>query len=201
MKKLLTYLLSYLIALSFETCKRDNPPCGGGKDYHYLSEGEKTKVPYTGIDTLVFISNTNDTAVCIGQGKEQFYKTLTTPVANGDCNPRIDYYEAYNYKFKSNNLKFNLDFNAYKNDLYGDATIHILFNQSDFPIYIDEIDNSKTPYYMDSLKIVNEWYKRITFTSKYFDSTLDKLYYNKEFGILKIQNSDSTEVWELLTKK
>jgi hypothetical protein len=202
MKKLPTYLFALLIILSLVACKRDSSgPCGGGKEYYYLSEGEKAKVAYTGSDTIIFISNKNDTSICICQGKKQFFLSESVPVAGGDCDPRTIFYEAFNYKFISNKADFNLELNIYENDGYGSEAIHIIFNQSDFSIYTDRIDNSKAPHYIDSLLIRGNWYKGVTSTSKYFDPKLDKLYYNKEFGVLKIQNSDSTEVCELLTRK
>jgi hypothetical protein len=103
MKKLITYLLPLLIISSFTACKKDSSgPCGGGKEYYYLSEVDKAKVAYTGSDTIIFISNKNDTCICIGQGKKQFFLTESIAVAGGDCDPRTIFYEAFNYKFISN---------------------------------------------------------------------------------------------------
>lgn len=159
-------------------------------------------MPYTGTDTLVFVSNTNDTAICLGQGKKQFYEKFTRIVSMGDCASDTDFYEAYNYGFKSNKSSFKLELNIYKNDGYGLETIHATKNiDTEFRIYLVDINNKSISNYIDSIYVRNKWYNKVTVTSKYFNPNLDKLYYNKEFGILKIQNSDSTQVWELLTKK
>jgi hypothetical protein len=203
MRKLPTYLFVLLIIASFTTCKRDSSgPCGGRKSYYNLSDIDKAKVPYTGTDTLVFVSNTNDTAICIGQGKKQFYEKVARIVSMGDCASDTDFYEAYNYKFSTNNFKIILDFNLYKDDLYGLETVHITKNLfTEFRIYLVDINNKSVANFIDSIQVRDKWFKNVTFTNKYFDSNLDKLYYNNEYGILKMQNSDSTEVWELLTKK
>jgi hypothetical protein len=95
------------------SCSKDPGPCGGQKTYYYLSEKDKAKVPYTGTDTLVFVSNTNDTAVCVGQGKKQFF-TVEYDSGNPDCEPAEYYYEAYNYKYDCLNTNFKLDLNIFK---------------------------------------------------------------------------------------
>lgn len=154
-------------------------------------------MPYSGMDTIVFVSNTNDTAVCVGQGKTQFFWEYPY-YSNPDCPPNVDYYEAYHYKIVSDNSKFKLDITIYKNDGYGLPTIHIIYNQIDFPIYVERVDRKITADFIDSLKVRNTWYKNVSITGKYFNPKLDRLYYNKQFGVLKIQNADSTEVWELI---
>ncbi len=203
MKKIFILLLPLLSILIITSCKRDSSgPCGGRKTYYQLSDIDKAKVPYTGADTLIFVSNTNDTAICIGQGKKQFYEKVARIVSMGDCASDTDYYEAYNYKFSTNNFKFILDFNLYKDDLYGLETVHITKNlDTEFRIYLVDINNNSVANFIDSIKIRDDWFKKVTFTNKYFDSNLDKLYYNNQYGVLKIQNRDSTEVWGLITKK
>ena len=208
MKHKISLLLILLTSTFFSCRKDDDTPCDS-KDYHYnLSEEDKSKVPYTGYDTLVFVSNTNDTAICIGQGKKQFY--LRTVIPNYTINnctiPSTDNYEAYNYKFSSNNDKFSIDFNMYKDSKAGigliSETIEIKFNEIvDFLFYIDDIGKIRKKNYLDSLEINKYFYKNVHFSFQNFKLDLHKIFYNKEFGILKIQNSDSTEVWELLTKK
>lgn len=197
--------IQFLIMLSLlailTSCSKDPGPCGGQKIYYYLSEEDKAKVAYTGTDTLIFVSNTSDTVVCIGQGKKQFYETYSSPVNNGDCDPATYYYEAFNYRFKTNNLNFKLDFTIYKNDLTGLETIHIFFNNVDYKLYLVDLGNSKVSNYVDSIKIYNDWNKKVTTTLGFDNIVYGKLFYNQEKGILKIQNNDSTNVWQLLNKK
>ncbi|MCX6186815.1 MAG: hypothetical protein NTU43_07440 [Bacteroidetes bacterium] len=202
MMKLSTYLLLFFF-ISIISCRKDSSNgCGGSiKTYHQLSDFDKAKIPYKVNDTLVFISKSNDTAICIGQGKKQNFGVQSTPKVNGDCDPDFDYYEFYDYNFKSNNLKFNIALSIYKNDGYGFETVHFNFNETDLPLYCTDIGNPEYSTYIDSIIVLGKWYRSVSYAAKYFNPKLDKLYYNKEFGILKIQNSDSSEVWELLNKK
>ncbi|MDP3929199.1 MAG: hypothetical protein Q8R57_09265 [Bacteroidota bacterium] len=197
-------LIFLLFTSTFFSCRKDDDTPCDNKDYHYnLSEEDKSKVPYTGYDTLVFISNTNDTAVCIGQGKKQYYlRTVIPNYTINNCSiPSTDNYEAYNYKFSSNNSKFNIEMNQYRKDEYGSESIYFYFNNIFFILYSTRVGNPNSNNFIDSILIQNNWYKSVSLTSKYFNPLYDKLFYNQEFGILKIQNSDSTEIWELLTKR
>ena len=194
-------LLIILIFFLLQSCKKDNnnTKCGGNKYYHYLSEPEKATVPYEVNDSIIFISNKNDTAFCICKEKVPFYVTSSF-YANPDCPPNTDYYEAFNYIFFSNNANFKIGLYIYENDGYGLETIHIIYNQTDFPLYVERIDRKITADFIDSLQVGSIWYKNVSITGKYFNTKLDRLYYNKQFGILKIQNIDSTEIWELVSK-
>ena len=77
----------------------------------------------------------------------------------------------------------------------------VLFNQTDFPLYLDHINNPTSSTYIDSLFVKGKWYSAVSYAAKYFNPQFDKLFYNKEYGILKIQNADSTVIWELINKK
>jgi hypothetical protein len=113
-----TKLISILfLIMLMQSCTKDNEPCGGNETYNYLSTEDKAKVPYTGTDTLVFVSNTNDTAVCIGQGKKRFYTVKYLSVRAGECQNDAYYYEAYNYKFKDNKNLLDISLNIFKYDL------------------------------------------------------------------------------------
>jgi len=200
-------LIFLLFTSTFFSCRKDDDTPCDNKDYHYnLSEEDKSKVPYTGYDTLVFVSNTNDTAVCIGQGKKQYYlRTVIPNYTINNCSiPSTDNYEAYNYKFSSNNSKFDIDFNIYQKygEGIGSKTINIIYNNKyEFVLFLSQINKKSSDSYIDSIITQEVWYKDVSITFLNFDKSLNRLFYNQEFGIIKIQNSDSTEVWELLTKK
>ena len=188
----------FAVTFVFSNCKKDNTTgkCGGNKYYHNLSASDKTKVPYSGTDTLVFVSNNEDTAVCLGQGKKQFYVTSSF-YANPDCPPNTDYYEANSYLMASTNSNFQLNFTLYKDDGYGLPAIHVIRKQTDFRLSLVHINYQAAENFIDSLKVRNVWYKRATVIWSHGNPQADKLYYNQEFGIIKIQNADSTEIWEL----
>jgi hypothetical protein len=197
-------LIFLLFTSTFFSCRKDDDTPCDNKDYHYnLSEEDKSKVPYTGYDTLVFVSNTNDTAVCIGQGKKQFYlRTVIPNYTINNCSiPSTDNYEAYNYKFSSNNSKFNIELDQYKKNENGLEYIFFQFNKIYFILYNRRVGNPNSNNFIDSILVKDKWFKNVSMASRDFNSQYDNLYYNKNFGILKIQNADSSEVWELHTKK
>ena len=140
----------FAMALVFSNCKKDNSSakCDDTKYYHYLSVADKAKVAYTGKDSLVYISNNNDTAICIGQGITQFFVT-SSKYANPDCPPIKDYYEAFNFKFISNNSNFKIDLSLYRDDGYGLETIHAINNKMDYRIYLVDINNKEISNFID----------------------------------------------------
>ncbi|MDP1725294.1 MAG: hypothetical protein Q8M15_00820 [Bacteroidota bacterium] len=195
MKKLKpTYLLLILFAtFSLHNCKKDNnnTKCGGDKYYYYLSEPAKSKVPYSGTDTLVFVSNNHDTAVCMGQGKKQFYVTSSF-YANPDCPPNTDYYEAFNYKFIDKNDKLNLEINLYKNDGYVSEVMDMNINST--RLYPINLIYMYEWYYNDSVSTNMRQYK--TFKLNFGLGNI--VHYNLMKGIIQIQSK--INVWTLSEK-
>jgi hypothetical protein len=151
---LISYRFLGLFSLMFfiQNCSKDPGPCGGQKTYYYLSEEDKAKVPYTGTDTLVFVSNTNDTAVCIGKGKKQFF-TVDYIGGNPDCEPAEYYYEAYNYKFIDTNNLLNITLDIYKDDLVNNEIMEI--NANKYKLYPINLSFLIEKYNDDSLKVNN----------------------------------------------
>lgn len=203
MKHFKSVIIIFLLsAVCLQNCrKKDSTPCTGTAYYHNLNEQEKATVPYSGSDRLVFVSNAKDTAVCISQGKKQFFRTDVIPNStNNACSPpSSDNYEAINYKMLSNKPQFSIDLNIYENDGFGVETIHIQYNSlPDFILYVSQIGYDKAVNFIDSIQVQKKWYRDVSVSYQYFNPALAKLYYNKEHGILKIQNADSTEIWELI---
>ncbi len=116
----------------------------------------------------------------------------------GNCPPVVHYFEGNHYKFISNNPKFSLDFVVRKNDELNPETIYITNNNVEFILYLVDINNKEMENFIDSINVRNKWYKNVTEITKSFEPNLHKLYYNKDYGILKFQNADSTVIWELI---
>lgn len=117
MKTKLLYIV--IICLQFiYSCKRTETSCGDLSDvntYYNISAADKAKIPYTGTDTLVFISDENDTAMIIGMGKLSHYETIRGSISSGDC-PRssVDNFDNIEFNFIGLNKKFSsLKFKAY----------------------------------------------------------------------------------------
>jgi hypothetical protein len=71
-------LLLIIFSSVFFSCRKDIDPCDfGPSSYSYLSSDNKVKIPYNGDELLMFTNNFGDTAICIGQGREQFFTTDT----------------------------------------------------------------------------------------------------------------------------
>jgi hypothetical protein len=119
-------LYSTIISLLFiiQACKRTEPDCGDLSDIitnYNIADSNKAKIPYTGTDTLVFVSNTGDTATLIGQGKNTHYESVKSNISGGDC-PRSSVlnYQNIEINFESPNdtnlttifLKVNRPINA-----------------------------------------------------------------------------------------
>lgn len=115
----------------------------GKKTYYNLSDVDKAKVPYTGNDTLVFVSNTNDTAICIGQGKEQIYTEVC--FTSVECEPNCDYFDGYKYSFFDKNNLLNLLINQTQRDEVMDIYVS---NTRLYPINLSFLTQK---YYDDSV--------------------------------------------------
>jgi hypothetical protein len=98
----------------FNTCKKNNSdPCAGLTSQthnYYVSPDNKSKIPYTGTETLVFVSNTGDTVTLYGQGKQSAANVFSAPSSNDpDCGNIISYWDFENIliTFKGSNIVFN----------------------------------------------------------------------------------------------
>jgi len=107
----LSLFFTTLILLSLQSCS-DNR-CNYGANDRYINynipDSNKAKIPYTGTDTLIFVSDVGDTATLIGHGKNTYYKTVTRDLGfSADC-PGTEYsrYENVDYEFSGNNPMFD----------------------------------------------------------------------------------------------
>ena len=179
-------LYSTIISLLFiiQACKRTEPDCGDLSDIitnYNIADSNKAKIPYTGTDTLVFVSNTGDTATLIGQGKNTHYESVKSNISGGDC-PRSSVlnYQNIEINFESPNdtnlttifLKVNRPINAV-NYTY----LKLFLNTkglSSFPLEL--LKN-----YDDSVLINKEYIK-----GYYIDSNKNQVLYNYQKGIIKL---------------
>lgn len=142
-------ILSIISLITFiQSCSKDTKCSFADTNIYYnLADSNKAKIPYTGTDTLVFISDQGDTATLVGQGKKTYYNTITNNAGTVDC-PKIENrnYENVNFEFKNDtSIFFKATFSILKYDVLGGypSTTSIKFNFNN-----TEIDFSNIEYIM-----------------------------------------------------
>jgi hypothetical protein len=193
-KTKLLYIAIISLLFILQACKRDTD-CGDLSDVitnYNIADSNKAKIPYTGTDTLVFVSDANDTAVLIGQGKNTYYQIVTKGLSSGDC-PRtsVEKYENVdmNFEGKTTNtfaktIQYKL-FTDKEND--NDEALQITYNgkltYSQLNASNDESNYSNYIINGNVFKGV----KLINIKTFPFDTTTS-IVFNHKYGILKIIN-------------
>lgn len=191
-----------MISLLFiiQACKRTEPDCGDLSDVitnYNIADSNKAKIPYTGTDTLVFISDAGDTATLIGQGKNTHYESVRSNISGGDC-PRssVTKYEYVDYEYNGKNLLIPYcKFSIFKFDQYGNpstTTIKFIITNNVISISNFEYINSiKVP--QDSILLNNKFIDGV-----YMEYNSNKTLFNFKNGILKFEYDDKK--WTLNSK-
>lgn len=184
MKTKLLYISIISLLFIIQACKRTEPDCGDLSDVitnYNISDADKAKIPYTGTDTLVFISDANDTATLIGQGKNSYYETIKTNISGGDCpRTKVDKNETIDIEYSGNNndlhtIKYNIHNSKDKTSI--EYYINNIYGQ-DYPYYLNT-----TSFYIDSVAIHGKYFRG---TSIILPDVLNAVY-NYNYGFLKIQ--------------
>ncbi|MCX6187775.1 MAG: hypothetical protein NTU43_12425 [Bacteroidetes bacterium] len=204
MKTKLLYFSIISLLFIMQACKPNNP-CEeidpSDKVYTYnIPDSNKTKIPYTGTETLVFISNTGDTATLVGQGKDEYYVNIKNlRNGGGDC----PLYSVRNYQKVE--MKFVSDISSLSNIIY---KVYMPSNLEEPGFTYIEVDvNNKylvqrsyeylcsqnNPH--DSI-MINNIYR----SGYYFNDINSKtLLYGNSYGILNFKYNNQT--WKLYNKK
>ena len=186
MKTKLLYISIISLLFIVQACKRSETDCGDLSDVitnYNISDADKAKIPYTGADTLVFISDANDTATLIGQGKNTHYESVRNSLnGNGDC-PKYEVikYENIDINFISNNdtLITSIYYKVYHPIHDVNYTfINLYLNTKGLSSYPFELLNNKV--FEDSVLVKNKYIK-----GYYIDSNRSQVLYNYQKGIIK----------------
>jgi hypothetical protein len=195
MKIKLLYITMIVIFFCTQACKRSEPDCGDLSDEitnYNIADSNKAKIPYTGTDTLVFVSNSNDTAVLIGQGKKSFQTTTRNSIAGGDCpKSAVNNYQNIQINFIGNDSTIkNINFNVYKNNQLLTPSF------TDFDISIDNLliatNNFEYVNYQfkspnDSIILDNKYQKGV-FIDNYSNKTT---LFNFAKGLLRFKDKNN----------
>jgi hypothetical protein len=185
MKTLQNLIVLCFIATTF-ACGDKDDGCGERKDrYYYLSADAKSKIPYTGTDTLVFVSNTGDTARCIGQGTQVSYESV---LSAGPC-PGSQEYEVNSTSYVGDlNIEISLRVNRNR--------IVITMQDSEHSIGFSQVGDLRVYSYMPSITIDSVTYMHV----HELDNNLQlfrKIIFNQQYGIIQI-NHLNNKIWNRL---
>ena len=195
-----------ITAFYFTSCKpNEQSPCiDASNTIVNLTAIELSKVPYTGFDTLYFLSKTGDTNIVVGGGKQYYYDTKYSTQPPDCPQNQTTQYQAYKINFipTKGDLSFTLKIRKIDNSLY---IISIKY-----PIVFDESFSSLGKrdltyfYYVDSLKINSINYTTINrliprpnigpIDNSYF------LYYDLNKGVLLIRSQKDNEEYSIIKK-
>jgi hypothetical protein len=216
---LISVLLICIITLS--NCSPDDgitpndPGCQNETEHYYLTDKDKSYIPYTGFDTIKMRNQAGDTLYFIGQGKQPFTTSEFVLHNNPACgnNGVTKIYDGYEMIYKDRN-NFVIDFGIYKQlTLSGIQTrflsmIDIKFDSiGHFISGISNISDSRLNTYIGDVLINGKSYSQVSKIYAFkdykypegiiFDST-KFIFINKSNGILKISIKEPNAVLELL---
>jgi hypothetical protein len=148
-----------------------------------ISADDKSKIPFKGNDTLVYISDVGDTVTLIGKVKRNWIDSKTSNIStNADCpRTKTDNNENLEFEYLGNNpelykVKFLLD----NSELYGVYVSYYINNYSTGG-YVKYYSNSS--YYNETVLLDSKLYNVL----KVDVSNLIYTFYNYNYGFLKIQ--------------
>ncbi len=182
----LTKLLSLIfIIMLTQSCSKDTS-CGNTNDIvnnYNISDDDKSKIPFKGNDTLIYISDAGDTATLIGTGKKVYIDQVRKDISgNADC-PKynLDNKETIGIEYYGDNTELN----RIKYKIYGNqerTEIEFTFNTYYGITYPYNLNSPI--FYTDSVNIGNKFYlgRPLGLSSSNY-----KALYNFNYGFLKIQ--------------
>ncbi len=175
-----------------QSCAKDIS-CGDTNDIvntYNISADDKSKIPFKGNDTLIYISDAGDTATLIGIGKKVYTDQVRKNISgNADC-PRytVDNNETISIENNGNNPELYKV--MYK--IYGDK------ERTKIEYFVNNIYSNDYSYYFNSVKFYTD--STQINGAYYFGTPLDninyKALYNYNYGFLKIQLNGG-KIWLL----
>ena len=185
---ILTLAITSLWLYSCDPNKQD--ACQDSYKTVNLTDFQKTRCPYSGYDTLVFVSNQNDTAYCYGKGKRTYYITKEE-ASSPDCH-NYNKNETVEYSYTSNNTKFTdkllitIGFGGSISESFTIKLNNILWGE-----YVNTINDQTYTY---PIKAFNKSYSCKLFSNS---NPEDSLFYNHTDGIVRVTFSNQLR-WDVL---
>ncbi len=191
-----------LFTMLFQSCTKIYNSIAAINEYYYLTASQLNQTPYftnSKFDTISFSSNHGDTLT--------FVKTKTDTSWYGERansnpdNPSMNYFQIISNKYKTIKGSGSIEIrHAKKENSYQYVNIiEVNFFDLIFNIYDDRIGLKSSPFYMDSIFFNSKMYYDVHYV--YHDFTFNdigKLYINKNFGIVQIEDKRTNVFWSLI---
>lgn len=189
--RLLAALPLTLISLLISCCDvDDDPPCGKGSTTNYnLSVADKKATPYVIGDTLVFISNSQDTAICICTQNNNSYETIETRAGlHPECPSNYENYEVSTFMWSPKNVDLKFAVSLHEKILTSKYeqlnTINISFLNKPFYLSIAHLNRTSAVTYFGTKKFFNDsTYQNLSRILMDWDVPTDTVFYNTEYGL------------------
>lgn len=204
-KRILSFSVSCFLTttLFLHGCKNGGSSCGEEKPPKVTTYRIETplidRIPYSGMDTLFFVSNDSIRVMLVGQGKREFMDILSV---DRDFNPDCADFEYFHHE----TIEFNFVGNI--NQLSKVSVRYTAEGTFDEKLYIDvngenkgliNLDHaSDQTTYKDTIHINGQIYPVTGLTTKTND-TIKTTYYNRYYGLMKIKFNNGKE-WTLTFK-
>jgi hypothetical protein len=169
-----SYYSFLCIFIFISACKDDCKNYKPRDVYNSINEDNFKRVTYSGYDTIIFLRNNIDTISFYGTGK---MKIVTLENGNlGGCGPAtIEHNDNFKLNFISNQINDKVEIEIrYPNYL------DFFFKEKRFSSHLGEL---RDPFDLQEIVINNRIYKDIILI---YGSSRDTIFYNIEFGIVKI---------------
>lgn len=189
--KLLSAALIFLITFLLSSCVvNEEPTCGNGYTKIYsLTDAQKQFIPYSDTDTLIFISDMQDTAMCVRLSSEIKYEIIESRSGvHPTCPSNYDNYEikAYPWVDKRENIKLDVSLHYKLYTPKGVQTSAIRISFLDKLFYIDTYDinrASSSNYLANRIFFNDSIFKKVSLLLYVWDVPSDTIFYNTQYGV------------------
>ncbi len=176
-------LLVFLVTIcSLQNCAKD--PCKGidpypPDEYHNVPEQDLSKIPYTGFDTLVYVSDSGDTAALYGHGRFEYHDEIKASKAIHCYSSYSRLYQHLEYSFAGNDSLNTVLYNVYMND-YDETGLYFRLNKLG-------VGGSTLFYNLDSQYNSSIVLNGKNIPARWVAKSYVEFYYNYRYGFLQIK--------------
>lgn len=196
-------IIAFLLVTTMSGCTK-NKSCPDAQTTTIdLTPASLSKVPYTGYETISFLNKQGDTCIVAGTGKQYYYNTKSK---NSTTNCTSDQTKTQGFTIKFAPVRGDLSFNL---SLFGNSLLEIdvKMYRYTFEFESNQIGVLDDQFDLDSMIINNKTYKMVdrayTVDGISWERTNNddyQVYYNTQFGVLKIINNENGEEYSILRK-